>query len=146
MLTLDISCLVTSNLPWFMDLTFQVPMQYCPVQQQTLLSSPVTSKTGCCFHFGSVFILSGVFSPLFSSSILAPTDLGSWSFSVISFCLFILQNCITLDILTASQGGTCAIIQTECCIFIPNDSSNITRLMNHMKSCIYAFKWPTPYS
>ena len=25
--TLAISCLTTSNLPWFMDLTFQVPMQ-----------------------------------------------------------------------------------------------------------------------
>ena len=27
--TLAISCLTTSNLPWFMDLAFQVPMQYC---------------------------------------------------------------------------------------------------------------------
>ena len=27
--TLAISCLTTSNLPWFIDLTFQVPMQYC---------------------------------------------------------------------------------------------------------------------
>ena len=27
--TLAISCLTTCNLPWFMDLTFQVPMQYC---------------------------------------------------------------------------------------------------------------------
>ena len=29
MITLAISCLTTSNLPWFMDLIFQVPMQYC---------------------------------------------------------------------------------------------------------------------
>ena len=28
MFTLGISCLATSNLPWFMDLTFQVPMQH----------------------------------------------------------------------------------------------------------------------
>ena len=27
--TLAISCLTTSNLPWFMELTFKVPMQYC---------------------------------------------------------------------------------------------------------------------
>ena len=33
--TLAISCLIMSNLPWFMDLTFQVPMQYCSLQQQT---------------------------------------------------------------------------------------------------------------
>ena len=34
-----ISCLTTSNLPWFMDLTFQVPMQYCSLQHRTLLPS-----------------------------------------------------------------------------------------------------------
>ena len=28
MFTLAISCLTTPNLPWFMDLTFQVPIQY----------------------------------------------------------------------------------------------------------------------
>ena len=36
------------------------------------------------------FILSGVISPLISSSIWAPTDLGSSSFSILSFCLLIL--------------------------------------------------------
>ena len=54
MFTLAISCLTTSNLPWFMDLTFQVPMQYCSLQHQTLLLSPVTSTTGCCFCFDSI--------------------------------------------------------------------------------------------
>ena len=68
--TLAISCLITSNLPLFMDLTFQVPMQYCSLQYQTLLLSPVTSTPGCCFCFGSLFILSGVISSLVSSTIL----------------------------------------------------------------------------
>ena len=49
-------------------LTFQVPMQYCTLQHWTLLLSPVPSTTECCFWFG--FILSGVISPLISSSIL----------------------------------------------------------------------------
>ena len=48
--TLAISCLTTSNLPWFMDLTFQVPMQYCSLQHRTLLVSPVTSTTGHIGH------------------------------------------------------------------------------------------------
>ena len=52
--TLAISCLTTSNLPWFMDLTFQVPMQYCSLQHWTLPLSPVTSTTGYCFCFGSI--------------------------------------------------------------------------------------------
>ena len=53
MFTLAISCLTTSNLPWFMDLTFQVPMQYCSLWHRTLLLYSVTSTTGHCFCFGS---------------------------------------------------------------------------------------------
>ena len=49
MFTLAISCLSTSSLPWFMNLTFQVPMQYCTLQHRTLLLSPVTSTTGVVF-------------------------------------------------------------------------------------------------
>ena len=85
------SCLITSNLPWFMDLTFQVPMQYFSVQHRTLLPSPVTSTTGCCFHFGSV---SPSFLELFLQSspvaYWAPINLVNSSFNVVSFCLFIL--------------------------------------------------------
>ena len=91
MFTLVIFCLTTSNLPLFMDLTFQVPMQYCSLQHWTLLPSPVTSTTGCHFCFGSA---SSFFLELFLHSYLvaywAPTKLGSSSFSVVSFCLFIL--------------------------------------------------------
>ena len=54
MFTLTTSCLTTSNLPWFMDLTFQVPMQYCSLQHRILLLSPVTSTTGYWFCFGSI--------------------------------------------------------------------------------------------
>ena len=37
-----------------MDLTFQVLMQYCSLQHQTLLQSPVTSRAGYSFCFGSI--------------------------------------------------------------------------------------------
>ena len=74
-----------------MDLTFQVPMQYCSLQQRTLLLSPVTSTTGCCFCFGSIpsFFLE-LFLRWSPVAYWAPTDLGSSSFSILSFCLFIL--------------------------------------------------------
>ena len=52
--TLAIHCLTTSNLPWFMDLTFQVPVQYCSLQHWTLLLSPVTPTAGYSFCFGSI--------------------------------------------------------------------------------------------
>ena len=91
MFTLAISCLTTSNLSWFMDLTFQVPMQYCSLQHQTLLLSPVTSTGGYCFCFGFIpsFFLK-LFLHWSPISYWSPTDLGSSSFSILSFCLFIL--------------------------------------------------------
>lgn len=30
----------------------------------------------------------------------------------------VLQNCMALDVLLAAQGGTCKVINTECCSFI----------------------------
>ena len=75
--------MTTSNLPWFMDLTFQVPMQYCSLQHQTLLPSPVTSTTGCffvCLFWPCLFILSGVKSPFFSRSILGTYRPGEFIF------------------------------------------------------------------
>ena len=66
-------------------------MQYCSLQHLTLLLSPVPSTTGCCFCFVSIpsFFLE-LF--LYWSPVVywAPTDLGSSSFSILSFCLFIL--------------------------------------------------------
>ena len=89
--TLATPCLIISNLPWFMDVTFQISMHYCSLEHQTLLLSPVTSTTVCCFCFGSV---SSFFLELFLHwspvASWAPTNLGSSSFSVLSFCLFIL--------------------------------------------------------
>ena len=51
-LTWQVSCLTTSSLPWFMDLTFQVPIQCCYLQHWILLSSPDTSTAECHIHFG----------------------------------------------------------------------------------------------
>ena len=53
MFTLAISCLTTSSLPGFMDLTPQVPMQCCSLQHHALLLPPGLSTTGPCFRFGS---------------------------------------------------------------------------------------------
>ena len=79
--TLAISCLNTSNLPWFTNLTLQVPMQYCSLQHQSLLLLPVTSTTGCCFCFGSI---SSFFLELFphSSPVVYLATTGSLSNSM----------------------------------------------------------------
>ena len=74
-----------------MDLTFQVPIQYCYLQHRTLLLSPVTSTAGYCFCFGSIpsFFLE-LFLHWSPVAYWAPSDLGSSSFSILLFCLFIL--------------------------------------------------------
>ena len=91
MFTLAISCLITSNLPWFMDLTFHVPMEYFSLQHGTLLSSPDACTSGRCFCFGFISLF---FPELFLHwspvAYWAPNDLGSSSFGILSFCLFIL--------------------------------------------------------
>ena len=95
MFILVISHLTSSNLPWFMDLTVQIPMQYYSLQHWTLLPSPVTSTTGWFF---CVFVCFGSIPSFFLELYLhwspvaywAPIDLGSSSFSVLSFYLFIL--------------------------------------------------------
>ena len=66
-------------------------MQYCSLQHRTLLLSPVTSTTGYSFCFGSIpsFFLE-LFLHWSPVAYWAPTDPGSSSFSILSFCLFML--------------------------------------------------------
>ena len=91
MFILTISCLTRSNLPWFMFLTFQVPMRYCSSQHRVLPSSPASSTAE--HHFRASFLsiiwpnrctLSGTicsYPPLLTSSTLDtfhPGELVLW--------------------------------------------------------------------
>ena len=66
-------------------------MQYYSLQHLTVLPSPITFATGCCFCFGSIssFFLE-LFLHWYPVAYWVPTDLGSSSFTVPSFCLFTL--------------------------------------------------------
>ena len=70
MFTLAIPCLTTSNLPWFMDLTIQVPMQYCSLQHRTTSITSHIHNWVLFLLWLCLFILSEFISPLISSSIL----------------------------------------------------------------------------
>ena len=71
--------------------SFPMSQLFASFQHRTLLPLPVISTTGWCFCFGSV---SSFFLELFLHwspvAYWAPTNLGSSSFSVLSFCLSIL--------------------------------------------------------
>ena len=66
-------------------------MQYYSLQHWIFLLSPVTSTTGYCFCFGSIpsFFLE-LFLHWCPVAYWAPNDLGSSSFGILPFCLFIL--------------------------------------------------------
>ena len=46
----------------------------------------------------------------------------------------VIQNRMALDMLTAAQGGTCAIIKVECCVCIPDLSGNVSAALDDMKN------------
>ena len=50
----------------------------------------------------------------------------------------VLQNRLALDILTAAQGETCAIIHTQCCAYTPDMSTNVTHFTKHTNKMIEA--------
>ena len=111
---LAISYLTTSNFPWFIDLTFQIPIHYYSLQHWILIPSPDTSTTGCCFCFGSIssyFVeLLLHWSPV---AYWTPTYLGSSSFSVLSFCLHTVLGVLKARILkcfvTPCSSGPCFV-------------------------------------
>lgn len=55
-------------------------------------------------------------------------------------CKAVLQNRMTLDVVTAAQGGTYCMIKVECCLCIQDYDQNVTRLLTDMNNQIGALK------
>ena len=138
MFILTISCLTMSNLPWFMDLTFQVPMQCCSLQHQILLSSPDTSTTEHCILFGPVasFIL-GLLVILHSSPVAywTPSDPGDSSFAVISFWPFLLFMRFSQQVY---WGGSCTVLEQ-----LWGQKRRPSKMVGGVKSCLESNPIPT---
>uniref|UniRef100_A0A8C9V4X2 Uncharacterized protein n=1 Tax=Scleropages formosus TaxID=113540 RepID=A0A8C9V4X2_SCLFO len=43
------------------------------------------------------------------------------------------QNCLALDYLLSAQGGTCAVVNSECYTYIPDNSKHINSLADHIR-------------
>ena len=54
----------------------------------------------------------------------------------------VLQNRLALALLPAVQGGTCAIIHTQRCTYIPDMSTDATHFTKHMTKMIGAMETP----
>ena len=50
----------------------------------------------------------------------------------------VLQNRMALDMLTAAQGGTCAIIKVGCCVYVPDLSGNVSAALDDMRNQVKA--------
>ena len=130
----------------FMDLTFQVPMQYCSLQLWTILPSPVTFTSGHCICFGSA---SSFFLELFLHSppeaYWSPTNPESLSFSVL-FIGFSRQEYWSglpfpspvdnvLVELSAMAGRSWMALQSMTHSFIKLDKA-VTQVINLLSSVI----------
>ena len=52
----------------------------------------------------------------------------------------VLQNRMALDIITAAQRGTCTVIKVECCVYIPDLSSNVSDAVNDLQHQILSMQ------
>ena len=88
MFTLPISCLTTSNLPWFMDLTFRVLCNIALYSIRPCFYHQSYPQLAGVFAWLRLFILSGVISLLISSSILVIYWPGEFIFHCPIFLTF----------------------------------------------------------
>ena len=79
MFTLAMSCLTTSNLCWFMDLTFQVPITYCSLQHHfTFTTRHIHNWASFLLQANPSFLLVLLVNVLYSSQVAycTPSNLG----------------------------------------------------------------------
>lgn len=55
----------------------------------------------------------------------------------------VFQNRMALDMINALQLGICAIVQTKSCVFIPEESVDVSSLLNHMRTQVNSLSDPT---
>ena len=122
MFSLAISCLTTSNLPWFMDLTFPVPTQYCSLQHRTWLSPPDISTTECRFLFGPAtsFFLELLVIALCYSPVAYFGQLLTWRTHLLVSYLFAFSYC-PWDSSSKNTGVGCHFL-LQWTIFYQNSS------------------------
>lgn len=50
----------------------------------------------------------------------------------------ILHNRMILDLIMPAQGGTCALLHTECCIYIPNHQEQVQSALKEVDTQVQA--------
>ena len=76
----------------------------------------------------------------YSKSVIWSRYLNFLSYNLLVFKVQIYysnQHCTYIP-----EGGTCAIIHTQCCTYIPDMSTNVTHFAKHMNKMIQAMDSP----
>ena len=47
---------------------------------------------------------------------------------------------MALEMLTASQGGVCALVGTECCVYVPDVHHNVSQALQALASEIHTIE------
>ncbi|CAM4577455.1 unnamed protein product [Caretta caretta] len=107
------------------------PLTWCALNDWTgACAGFVFSYEGATWHIGEgVMRLQGVLE------IMANTTADALVFFVWMPNLprqMVLQNRLALDILLASQEGTCALIGQECCVYVPDVYNATWERANHL--------------
>ena len=58
----------------------------------------------------------------------------------------VLQNRMALDIILADRGGTCGVIQAQCCTYIPDVRNNVTAYVNDIYKQVATLKEPPSWN
>ena len=146
MFTLAISRLIMCSLPWFMDLTCQVPVQYCSLQHW--ITTRHLNNWASFPLWSSGFILSGAISnylPLFPISIL--NTFWPWGAHLPVLCLFVLSYRTVHGVLVAKIFEWFAIPSSSGPCFVRTlhyDSSILGDAALHGLSLHWVMQAPLP--
>lgn len=99
--------------------------------------SAVVPTYGMTVALDEIRDLSGVVQRIANDSASAIQELNVELRAVRAMCL---QTRLALDIVLASKGGTCAIIDQECCTFVPDKSHDVEHYVSDIYSKVAKLK------
>ncbi|XP_077790221.1 syncytin-1-like [Podarcis muralis] len=106
-----------------------------PINQYTgtAISRSLLPPLGVAMNYRDLHRLANWTEALFNSTISALKAINKEMSEIREV---VLQNRYALDVVLASKGGVCALIHSHCCMYISDQSANISATINHMETMI----------
>ncbi|XP_077785248.1 uncharacterized protein LOC144327828 [Podarcis muralis] len=106
-----------------------------PISQYTgtAISRSLLPSLGAAMNYRDLHKLANWTENLFNSTILALKMINK---EISEIRNVVLQHHYALDVILASKGGICALIHSHCCMYITDQSTNISATIDHMEQMI----------